>query len=96
MKLRKFVALQGMNKWNKTLFSGVQRALDNRFVVPLRSMIHRQGLYITFAFALLVCWKRVHTYRDIHEHTLVCMSTHEQVTISYPSMFMYIHVMLYS
>ena len=46
MKLRKFVAQQGMNKRKPPLFSGVQRALDSRFVVPLNSMIHSQALYI--------------------------------------------------
>ena len=70
MKLRKFVAQQGMNKWKKPLFSGVQRALDSRFVVPLNSMIHRQALYMSYIFSFLLSEfeGREQIHRDIHEH----------------------------
>ena len=89
MKRRTFVAQQGMNKWKKPLLSGVQRALDSRFVVPLNSMIHRQALYIRYILSLLLSYfaGREQIHRDIHEHTLMYMNTHEHITISYPDSF---------
>ena len=88
---------QGMNKWKPPLFSGVQRALDSRFVVPLNSMIHRQALYIIYfrfcSLSLLEESRYIEIYMNNHEHTLIYMNTHEHVTISYPDMFVYIHVM---